>query len=661
MTLGIINDKDNTYTGEQLATAAVNTFGTSNITAEQFNLLLDYLVPSLYMTRFHAVNGGKQKFTFEVPSYGDYREKKALAHRPYQKAIVNDVYQDVCVMKARQLGFSELMVAFTMWWLDTHSTRGVNALYAFPTLKQMHDFVQMRLNSILETVPYYRTLTSNVNSVEVKKIRDSYITFRTSSAPKSLEGVNADLLLLDEYDHVLPAAEQSAINSLASSPYKLTRRWSTPTTVGMGIQNLYDSSDQMEWTFKCTHCNYDNVMKYADYNPNNLYKSGNLLLVNPDGIDVAARKVENGSYTYVCQKCGKPLDRWYSGRWVPKYPERTLTTGGLRGYRISQLDAVWISADALKRSELKSLSKQEFYNYDLGMPYADSNLSITDADVMKISTPRIPHKVINRGDYKYIVVGIDWGVKHTVVVCGVNAQLHIDIINDFQIDGDKATTGESGADIKRLRYILAPYQPDIIVADIGDSGNKIHDLMNIYGKDKVFGCRYTSSPTSGLFSATGQIEPKWNLADNTVVVDKLAQHKRAIALIKEQKVNIWAERDEDWNRFLTHWKNVSIRNEELPNGDTRQVIEKRGGRGDHSASAMVYCIQAVDYIRKRDYEAGTLFEFEMLSSDVAEPEKTDLQKELNLEPATQNYQNNNDNDEYADLFSLETNPDDIFG
>lgn len=627
MTLGIINDNENKYTGVDLANAAVNTFGTKDITPEQFNLLLDYMVPSMYMTRFHATKGGKQKFTFSIPNYGNNVTAKSIAHRPWQHDIVNDVYPNLVIEKARQLGFSEIMVAFTIWWLDSHSSKGVNALYAFPTLKQMQDFVQMRLNSILDTIPYYRSLTSDVNSLQVKKIRDSYLTFRTSSVPRTLEGVNADMVLLDEYDHVLPAAFQSAKNSLSSSPFKLMRRWSTPTTTGMGVDDLYKHSDEREWTFKCTHCGYDNVMSFDDYNSTNLYKSGNILLVNPDGIKLDERTIEPNTYMYVCQKCGKPLDRWYNGRWVPKKPELTETTGGLRGYRISQMDAVWIEASALKRDELNARSKQEFYNYNLGQPYSDSNLSITDSDIVDISTPRLPHKLLDRQDYKYIVVGIDWGVKHTIVIAGLNSQLHMDIINDFQIDGDKSTTGVSGEDIRHLRILLMPYSPDVIVADIGDSGNKIHDLMNIYGKDKVFGCKYTSSPTSGLYSATNQIEPIWNASSNIVTVDKLSQHKRAIALIKEKKVNIWAERDDDWYRFLRHWKNVSIRNEELPNGDTRQVIEKLGGKGDHSASAMVYCLQGMDYIRKRDYEDGTPFSYNILSSSL-EPEQTDIKKRM---------------------------------
>ncbi len=123
MPIGIINDKANSFTGDDIAMAAINTFGTANITPEQLDLLLDYMVPSSYMTRFHAIKGGKQKFTFSVPKYGDGKVSRALAHRPWQHDIVNDVYPNLCIEKSRQLGFSEIMVAFVFWWLDTHSTK----------------------------------------------------------------------------------------------------------------------------------------------------------------------------------------------------------------------------------------------------------------------------------------------------------------------------------------------------------------------------------------------------------------------------------------------------------------------------------------------------------------------------------------------------------
>ncbi|MCP6122359.1 phage terminase large subunit family protein, partial [Klebsiella pneumoniae] len=91
---------------------------------------------------------------------------------------------------------------------------------------------------------------------------------------------------------------------------------------------LYKQSDQWFYGYDCEHCGHFNEMKYADYKPDDLENSGNVLLVNPDGIDEMAKTVQDGTYQYVCQKCGKPLDRWYSGRWSCKHAERTENNKG---------------------------------------------------------------------------------------------------------------------------------------------------------------------------------------------------------------------------------------------------------------------------------------------------------------------------------------------
>ena len=57
-------------------------------------------------------------------------------------------------------------------------------------------------------------------------------------------------------------------------------------------------------------------MTYSDYNELDPSKSGNILTVNPDGIDYRALTVRPGTFQFVCSKCGKPLDRWYNGAWV---------------------------------------------------------------------------------------------------------------------------------------------------------------------------------------------------------------------------------------------------------------------------------------------------------------------------------------------------------
>jgi len=106
----------------------------------------------------------------------------------------------------------------------------------------------------------------------------------------------------------------------------MIRRWSTPTIPDWGVHKLYKESDQRKWVYRCPHCG---LVQQIDYEKN-------IKLVNPDGIDLIGRIVQDGTYEYVCQKCGKPLDRWYSGFWDITAPQ----AGRAHGYAISQMDAV---------------------------------------------------------------------------------------------------------------------------------------------------------------------------------------------------------------------------------------------------------------------------------------------------------------------------------
>lgn len=181
----------NAYSGAELAKIASETYGTTDsITPEQLSLMLDYLVPSSYLVRNHRIKNGKQRFTFSVPNYGDNVSSKAFSHRPWQRQIVNDIHPNVVVIKSRQMGLSEISVAHMLWFADSHSYAGVNCLYAFPTYRQMQDFVKMRLNPVLDSVPYYKNIVDpNMNSIDSKKIRNSFLTFRTSSKPGAVEGI----------------------------------------------------------------------------------------------------------------------------------------------------------------------------------------------------------------------------------------------------------------------------------------------------------------------------------------------------------------------------------------------------------------------------------------------------------------------------------------
>lgn len=581
--------------GKQLFAMCKDMFGTDRPTAEQLGYVMDMLKPSSYLLRNHTIKGNPM--TFYV---SDRNKAKALAHRPWQVGIINDSHRNLAVIKSRQLGISEIGVGKLLHFVDTHNYDRVKALYAFPTGKQMQDFVQTRLNPVLEK-GYYATITDEkLNSVKAKRIRESYMYFRSSSTPGAMEGVDIDFLSLDEYDRVPTLAEASALESMSSSKYKITNRWSTPSVFNMGIHKLFEQSDQSWYLHKCDRCNYYNQMSYDEYDSSSIEAGGNIMTVNPDGVDLLAKTVVEGSFQFVCKKCGKPLDRWYNGSWVKKYPNRTQHGDGISGFMISQLNAVWISADQLKEKELNAKSKQAFYNYVIGSPYEDLGLTVTDEDVFNNTSEHINPVPRRTDEYRFICAGIDWGNFHWISIMGMRKDGTFELIKLANVQKSAATDMQNiGADLEAIKVILDPYDVDMIVADIGDSGDKIARLMQYYGADKVFGCRYPSTPKS-----TGQLNPTWSETSNTVKVDKLMQNKRYIAMLKAGQIRHYRnQEDPELKRYLAHWKNVVIRTEEDEStGDFYEVIGRRDD--DHYSQASIYAILGLDRLRELFYSDG---------------------------------------------------------
>ncbi|WP_212680068.1 hypothetical protein, partial [Salmonella enterica] len=89
-----------------------------------------------------------------------------------------------------------------------------------------------------------------------------------------------------------------------------------------------------------------------------------------------------------------------------------------KGFSITSLNAVWKSADDLKRQEISSRSKQSSYNYVLGIPFLDQKLMIQDEDIYSHVHESV-QPIQDREDYKFISVGIDWGNTHYVSIYGM--------------------------------------------------------------------------------------------------------------------------------------------------------------------------------------------------------------------------------------------------
>jgi hypothetical protein len=588
--------------GKMLANVAKQTFGRTDLSKEELVYVLTMMNCSSYLLKHHKVKN--HPITFHISGHDSTR---AQAHRPWQVDIINDTHPNKAVIKSRQLGLSELGIGEMIHFADLHSYAGVKCLYTFPTNRQMKDFVSTRLNPLLEA-GYYATISDpKMDSLEKKKIRNSFLLFRSSSKGAAVEGVDIDYLSLDEYDRVTAGAEISAMESMSSSQFKIVRRWSTPTVPNFGIHDLYDRSDKRVYMHRCTHCGLRQQMDYEK----------NIECMDESGVDLIAKTVKEGTFRFVCQKCGKAIDRWYTGEWVAEFPDRTLNNLGTRGYLVTQLDAVWISADMLKRKELEAKSKQHFYNYVLGYPYQDIALAVQDGDILDHRRSDLPEPMFDRGNYRFIAVGIDWGNHHWITVRGFRDNGYIDLIRAFAVERARGVQNIE-ADLEAVINNIIPYNPDIICADIGDSGNYVDKLIQHFGVGKVYGVKVNPNPRS-----TGQIQPVWQETRSMVTIDKLTQNKRHISDMKMGRLGFYQKVDRDLELYISHWKNVIVRDEE--DEDTNEIYQIITNRGDdHYAQSSVYSMVGLEHVLEPFIIKTQENAFAYTTVDNVMPQSTDI-------------------------------------
>ena len=205
------------------------------------------------------------------------------------------------------------------------------------------------------------------------------------------------------------------------------------------------------------------------------------------------------------------------------------------------------------------------------MPFEDLQMKVLKEDIYDNKSPVAKEQMFNRGDYKFISCSVDWGNYHWCTVHGMTEDGRIDLIRLFNVAKNK-NPGLIESDLEKVKVEFSKYDPDIIIADNGDSGNNVMRLVEYFGEGKVFGCTFKSSPKS-----TGQITPVFNENNHSVTVDKLMQNKIYIQDLKAGKIRIYSEDDNDKATLLKHWQNVVIREEEdTKTEEMYQVIRRKG-------------------------------------------------------------------------------------
>lgn len=431
--------------------------------------------PSTWSMYNRSIKGAP--YTFDVHGLIDKLPKDAskrdrlqlyLRHRPFLVQPLNDMHPHKVYKKARQVGVSELSLTEVLYFLEANPT--TKWVYTFPREKQLTDFSTTRITEVMEESPRMKRLFGTPNQTFLKKIGTSSFLLLRSAWESSLgEGIDADGVTFDEKDRMKEGIEVAFRESLSSSKFGLMREVSTPTLPGRGVDASFLHSDQMEWHVACEKCGMWQTIEY----PENI--------IQLKEIGAGAKELEEGTYEFQCrkEKCRGNLDRVH-GYWVPKYPSRV----NIRGYLIPQSICPWISATQLMQKKIDYKFQQLWENYCLGRTSVGENVLLSEEAFENATSG---HEMVGArtADWDQITVGIDWGYLNWVIVIGRNVHngkkylLNIGVFED-----DMKQELQS---VKRVDEFIAPFAPDIIVADAGYGKDRNLYLLRKY-PGKLFAC-----------------------------------------------------------------------------------------------------------------------------------------------------------------------------
>ena len=282
-------------------------------------------------------------------------EPFSLAGRDPLTAIYKDNSQHMVLMKSAQVGISEYLISFSLYFPLRYNE---NVFYAMPAKEQIRDFVQGRVDPRIDDSLKLQQLIQKTDNTGLKQVGLNFIYFRGSQNTRQIKTVDAGLLILDEFDEMVQQNISLMEKRLGDSDYKIVKKASTPTYFEFGIHQEYLESDQHEYFLRCSKCG---VWQIPDWSKN----------ISPaptrDRSVPVPEKVE-----LVCSECGGQLDRTI-GEWRAQQP------GALkRGYRISKLIFANTDLRALWVDFQTTRNLQDFYNSNLGLPFAASGGKLDD-------------------------------------------------------------------------------------------------------------------------------------------------------------------------------------------------------------------------------------------------------------------------------------------
>lgn len=286
-------------------------------------------------------------------------------------------------------------------------------LYVSPTAIQSKMFSEDKLTAVITNSPIlYRIFPEKKQSVFLKRtiISSSIILRAAFLTAARTRGITADLLIIDEFQDMLPELIPIIEQVTFHSPSRRYMYSGTPLGEDNIIEVYWDEySTKNEWVIPCRHHGVPNdpsTWHWVVLDQHNIGKKGP-----------------------ICDRCGNPIDPMDpDAQWVRMAsPEDDPGKITFEGFRIPQLMMPFITqerewAEILRKRE--QYKEWEFFNEVLAIPKASGMKPITKQQLISSCNPKIRFKELEQNNKKArasLYLGIDWGTdenSRTVAAIG---------------------------------------------------------------------------------------------------------------------------------------------------------------------------------------------------------------------------------------------------
>jgi hypothetical protein len=377
-------------------------------------------------------------------------------------------------------------------------------------------------------------LTSD--SISIKQVGDRFIYFRGGFSERQAISISLDLLILDEYDRMPDMSIVNMYDSrLQASEFGWRWRFSNPSAVGFGVDELYSNSTQHHWFITCHTCKHEWFIDWER---------------DPDEKN---HFVDRQNSIYACGACFNQLsdaDR-QNGRWVAKFPDRAR-----KGYWISQLMVPYIPAHRIIE-QFEESNIEFFHNFVLGKAYTPTDLLVDRKAIIKACVPSTIPKTP-------VAIGVDNGIiKHYVIGTP-------DGIFDYGATEDWDVIERLILTYNAVCVIDANPYPTIPKRLVDKYKNKV--FVNYYRQDtKDLGIiRWAEHTNKGVVHT-----------DRTKIFDAVAQEITEGTILFRQSPQALEE-------YIYHWSNLYRTVETTPAGLPKGIWVTKEGKPDHLAHATIY-------------------------------------------------------------------------